>query len=153
MTNIMFTCYTYNKLFNNLLTGIVKIKLEKIDIVCSDCHELIINEALIDERLITFIKKDIKCPGTMHESQKSLKRRIVSVESGLDWTDAVYELLEVPSNLDLTEENVAYNQWYREKYLSVLFGNQKIKYKTFAEWLKERGAKDVDDIEYFNVHD
>lgn len=39
----------------------MKIRLEKLDIVCSGCHELIISDGLIDEQLIPFIKDNIKC--------------------------------------------------------------------------------------------
>lgn len=117
-------------------------ELARINISCDVCHELIINDGLIDARLIPFIRRSIKCPDKIHESKEGkLQRRTVVIQSGADWYYASYEILEIPPDLDLTKERDIYNQLGR---------SGKVGSKTFVEWLKACGAKDADGIEYFD---
>lgn len=72
--------------------------------------------------------------------EEAPKKRLVSIESGGDWHDADYDLLDVPTTIDLATEKEAWRQWYAIDYLPRLRVEQKPEYKTFVQWLIERGA-------------
>lgn len=89
------------------------------------------------------------------EGEGPPKTRIVSIEQGGDWYDAMYDLLEVPIGLDLEKEREAYSRWFQEAFQAAkrvsretgLWKNP----KSFAEWLvEEHSAEKRDDIERFS---
>ncbi len=76
--------------------------------------------------------------------------RTVIITSGGDWTDAGFDVLEVPDGMDLAAEARAHRDWYKQEYLPAPVGT--IKYLSFAQWLKaKRGATDSK-IEVFAEH-
>ncbi len=76
------------------------------------------------------------------------KKRIVAIQIG-DWADAECDFLEVSPDLDLTKEKLAYDKWRNEMDRALRSGQGAFDSKTFAQWLKERGAKDSADVERF----
>jgi hypothetical protein len=68
--------------------------------------------------------------------------RIVAITSGYDWNDASCEHVCIPDGMDLAKEDLAYNEWKKQRQVPE-------PYKTFIEWLQEfRGVIDAD-IEHY----
>lgn len=72
--------------------------------------------------------------------------RIVSIESGGDWNDASYDLLEIPNGTDLLKAKKEYDHWYKNEYLPEM----KIPFLGFSEWLIKNGGARVFKVEIFN---
>jgi len=62
--------------------------------------------------------------------------KLVALLSGGDWNDAGVDHLIIPEGMNLETENQLHTEWRYSKYHT---GIDK-EYKTFAEWLLERGA-------------
>jgi hypothetical protein len=71
--------------------------------------------------------------------------RLVSIEQGSDWTDAGYDILDVPDEMDLMVMEEEWRVWYNEKYLPAYKDKTKtlIPYVEFVEFLKQRGAREA----------
>lgn len=71
--------------------------------------------------------------------------RIVALLGGGDWADASIDHLVVPKNMNLETVKKEWDRWYREVY--VPDPNPKKIYKSLAQFMKERGAREATDRE------
>ncbi len=77
----------------------------------------------------------------------------VSIESGGDWNDASYDLLDIPTAVDLDKEKEKHDLWYKNEYVPHLKTETQIPYLDFTEWLiKNCGAKHDEDVERFSQY-
>lgn len=71
--------------------------------------------------------------------------RLVSIQSGSDWTDASYEFMEIPDDMDLNELQKEHYGWLNDEYWPEKTGDKiRCKFKSFVEFLKDRGAKEFE---------
>ena len=75
--------------------------------------------------------------------------KIVALMGGGDWADASVEHLVIPDALDIEQEKVAWDRWYYD----ICFPSPDVEYVSFADWLKQRGARDTTDDELFEFWD
>ena len=74
--------------------------------------------------------------------------KYINIYGGGDWVDASHSLLKI--NKDITQEELKvwqkeYYSWLRD-YWKI---DNKFKYKTFTEFLKENGCSELDDNDPF----
>jgi len=74
--------------------------------------------------------------------------KIWALHGGGDWADASAEYLVLPEEVDIEAEAAAWKNWYRKEYCSDL---GKIKFLSFHEWLKKKGAREPssDELEIY----
>ena len=78
-------------------------------------------------------------------------RTIALIHDG-DCSDCSCQHLSVADDCDLEAEKAAYKKWYRDAYyvqVGKFSGDLPIGYKSFADWLIERGATwaDLEEVE------
>lgn len=80
--------------------------------------------------------------------------RLIAVKGGGDWADASVDHLVLPEGVDVEAEKLKWRAWYRDEYLSVRHGSQRLEYMGLTEWLKTRaGAREADEKEIEVVWD
>lgn len=79
--------------------------------------------------------------------------KLIALRGGGDWSDASLDLLSIPDGMDLEKEKSDWHAWY-EGYCDEWrtwyeVDGDKPSYIPFADWLKQRGARDAreDEIE------
>ena len=70
----------------------------------------------------------------------------VIVLSGNDWNDAGYKLLNIPDDMNLKEQEAAYERWYRKEYCT---DRATIPFVSFEHWLELKGANEMNDVEEY----
>lgn len=74
--------------------------------------------------------------------------RRIALSSGGDWSDATCNHICIPDDMDLIKEKKEYDIWYK-KYCEDLRKDSKANFKTFTEFIKEKGAYDDLTIDEF----
>ena len=76
--------------------------------------------------------------------------KLVGVLGGGDWTDASVTHLVIPDDMDLSQQKINYNRWYKNVYVPSLREPSKRceNFYSFTQWLIKNGARDAteDDI-------
>lgn len=67
--------------------------------------------------------------------------KLVIVCSGGDWADASFKDLIIPEGMDLVAEQRLWRSWYETEYVPGLRAGKKPVYKSFTEFLCEKGAR------------
>jgi hypothetical protein len=81
---------------------------------------------------------------------EGITQKTVAIMGGGDWYDASVDLLDLPYDLDLEDENKNHRHWYDNEYCPALRSGNKPRYLSFPEWLIERcGAKKNESIEEY----
>ena len=79
-----------------------------------------------------------------------MNMRDIAICGGGDWFDASVDMIRLPEHVDIEQANKEYRKWLKEVYWPR--GNQKIKFVTFVQWLRdEYDAEDSDIEEYFEI--
>jgi len=68
------------------------------------------------------------------QSGDRVRRKLIAIHGGGDWADASAEYLMLPEGMDANQEH-----W---KYKQAMQGKVGGEYKSFCDWLKERGARE-----------
>ena len=76
-------------------------------------------------------------------AKESKNGKIITIRSG-EFFDASVEHLVIPSDMDVEYEKEAYDEWYEYAYRPSC---NRIKYMSFSDWLRTRGARDTTDTE------
>jgi len=71
--------------------------------------------------------------------------KIVAIMGGGDWVDADVKHLEIPDDMNLKEMGEQYRQWLKNEY----HAKKGLKFLSFPEFLKTKGALDTDKIEEY----
>ena len=64
--------------------------------------------------------------------------KLVAIYDG-NFDDIDCEIYSIPDNMDVMREKSEYDHWYKN------YRPGEMEYKTFGEWLEERGAKDPEE--------
>ena len=68
---------------------------------------------------------------------------MVSIEGGGDWTDASYEIIYVPKDMNLELEGEKWREWYEKIYCPKLSNNENPEFIPFTDWLIKNGGERV----------
>ena len=80
--------------------------------------------------------------------------KLLAILGGGDWYDASVTHLVKLREFDLKAEHKAYRRWYREQYMPELQGQQHPVYRSFDQWLIDRGcAREATDHDIEVFHD
>ncbi len=79
-----------------------------------------------------------------------MKERVVLILGGGDWNDASVENLIVPKDMDLDEQKRNWNDWYKNHYIPEFRDKKQPEYKSFTDWLIERGCKKAELEEFYD---
>lgn len=79
--------------------------------------------------------------------------KVTAILSGGDWADAGVEHLVLPDEVEIDREKELYDTWYARTYCSALCLGRRPKFKTFTEWLVEKGARYTTEEELVEYQD
>lgn len=90
--------------------------------------------------------------GLIAKAETDAKReRIVLICDGGDWTDASFDDLMVPEDMDLEEEKKLWRSWYEGEYLPELHAERKPKFRSLVDFLCEKGAREANLEQFWDI--